>query len=549
MLLWKHAKNLRKSILEGNGLSFLKFFCFHVVQGVRTGIRNFYGEFKELKFTNSPSEKEVGMIRGLHSLLPKCFFSIVIKVENFSVTALDKLIISAFNQTAPHFEVILLGDIDQTIFKKYDGLKFNVNPKGDWVVFLNQHMWLRVDFLYRYHQLITHESSLTTVFHTNPVFINQKDELLHGTINFDSVKLNFPFEFRKVEIYGCAMPRSFWLEFASSRFLINSLDAQGATFVSVPHAILAVRDYLNAQSNAYFPEEFKEDFKKYVAFKKLGWEIKTGLTSDSIRAIPPLDSEPNIQVVIPYKDSRELTVAAVQSAFQSKNVKVHITMVDNGSSDRKIGKELTEMGCEVLRIDEPFNYSRLNNLAVSLTVSPQPLILFLNNDAELDPFALEEMARWATQSEIGAVGCRLHYPTGEVQHVGVSLNQKIARAGIMNWFHKELGKNFEDCKEGKVIHISDAVTAACVMLRRDEFIAVGGFDEVLYPVAYSDTNLNVKLARKGLKSLYTPFAMGTHHESKSRVSGQLEDFDRSLFLHNFQLQICSRGQSNCNSIE
>ena len=66
---------------------------------------------------------------------------------------------------------------------------------------------------------------------------------------------------------------------------------------------------------------------------------------------------------------------------------------------------------------------------------------------------------------------------------------------------------------------------------KGRFLSVGGFDELLYPIAYSDTHLAHKLAMRGLKSLYTPYAAGLHHESLSRQAGLLEDFDRSIFLH------------------
>ncbi|MFN4174539.1 MAG: glycosyltransferase, partial [Parachlamydiaceae bacterium] len=160
------------------------------------------------------------------------------------------------------------------------------------------------------------------------------------------------------------------------------------------------------------------------------------------------------------------------------------------------------------------------------------LILFLNNDAVLNPGAIAEMARWANQPLIGMVGCLLFYPNGLVQHGGVKLLQKGGYEDTMNWIHHDHKKSFESSRLAKMLHIDDAVTAACALMRRDVFEKVGGFDEEAFPIAYSDTRLACKVAKENLFSLYTPFASGIHHESLTRKGNAIEDFDRSIFWHN-----------------
>ena len=71
------------------------------------------------------------------------------------------------------------------------------------------------------------------------------------------------------------------------------------------------------------------------------------------------------------------------------------------------------MGVEVIHVDEPFNYSRLNNIAViKLNGAMHAITFYLNNDVDLDRNALLEMCRWIEQPGIGMVGCRLNYPNG-----------------------------------------------------------------------------------------------------------------------------------------
>ena len=151
---------------------------------------------------------------------------------------------------------------------------------------------------------------------------------------------------------------------------------------------------------------------------------------------------------------------------------------------------------------------------------------------------MAEMSRWIDQPQIGMVGCRLHYPDGSLQHGGVDIYSRgpITR---MTWEHIERFSTFDKTMNlTKRIRIMKAVTAACAMVKRQTFLDVGGFDEVWYPIAYSDTNLAVKLTMKGLKCLYTPYAVGIHHESVSRSCDNIEDYENSRWLHQLYL---SRG--------
>ena len=138
-------------------------------------------------------------------------------------------------------------------------------------------------------------------------------------------------------------------------------------------------------------------------------------------------------------------------------------------------------------MDEPFNYSRLNNLAVRDTrvAAHCDCLLFLNNDVELEPGALSEMLRWIDQPPIGLVGCRLHFPDGRLQHGGVEIGEQ--RKQSMRWEHIEKFYPFEQMEETKRLGFFDAVTAACALIKREVFLKIEGFDEIWYPIGYSDT--------------------------------------------------------------
>jgi O-antigen biosynthesis protein len=268
----------------------------------------------------------------------------------------------------------------------------------------------------------------------------------------------------------------------------------------------------------------------YADSKGLAWKIGETAFPSAYRAEPALDRIPRVQIIIPFRDHKELTLAAVESLRGQSGVEIAITAVDNNSADASIAVSLKQMGVEVIPVREPFNYSRLNNLALAQSGQSTPeLVLFMNNDVVLEPGALLEMSRWALQPGAGMVGCLLSYPDGSIQHAGVYVDPMPVR-GYIAWSHRgQLAHKDVPAPHHAVLAV-DAVTAACAMVKRSRFLKAGGFDEVYYPIAYSDTDLCARLAKLNYINLYTPFARGIHHESKSRGYGVLEDYEGSAWL-------------------
>ena len=150
----------------------------------------------------------------------------------------------------------------------------------------------------------------------------------------------------------------------------------------------------------------------------------------------------------------------------------------------------------------------------SAAQSSGELLLFLNNDTEvISPEWLEAMVEHAVRPEVGAVGARLLYSDGTVQHAGVV----IGIGGVAGHSHKY----FPDEHPGyfsraKAIQNLSAVTAACMMVRAEVFKTVGGFDEEHLAVAFNDVDFCLRLRRENLLVIYTPYALLYHHESISR---------------------------------
>jgi hypothetical protein len=181
-------------------------------------------------------------------------------------------------------------------------------------------------------------------------------------------------------------------------------------------------------------------------------------------------------------------------------------------------KNLGERGVKILRDDGPFNYSALNNRAVAQATGE--VLGFLNNDLKLiTPDWLEEMVSHAIRPEVGAVGAMLYFPNDRVQHAGIVLG--IAGPQLVNGIAGHAFKYFPRGHTGmrnrlRVAQNYSAVTAACLLVRREVFLQAGGFDEKHLAVAYNDVDFCLRLGVAGYRNVWTPFAEFYHDESASR---------------------------------
>ncbi len=226
---------------------------------------------------------------------------------------------------------------------------------------------------------------------------------------------------------------------------------------------------------------------------------------------------PKVTAIIPTRDAVEVLrrcVSTVRATTKESNVELLI--VDNDSRAPETLSYLAELErsgtARVLRCPGAFNYSALNNRAVR--ASTGDLLAFLNNDLEATHAGwLMELVGHALRAEVGAVGAKLLYPDGFVQHAGVV----VGLGGVADHVYRLFpGDHPGDGGRALVAQQYTAVTAACLVMRREVFESVGGFDEVNLPVAFNDVDLCLRLRERGLAVVWTPHACLVHHESYSR---------------------------------
>jgi GT2 family glycosyltransferase len=206
-----------------------------------------------------------------------------------------------------------------------------------------------------------------------------------------------------------------------------------------------------------------------------------------------------------------------------------IVVIDNSRAAeieqyvRKVGKRVPNVRYIDWR-NKPFNYSAINNAAARQC--DNPVLLFLNDDTSvIAPGWLTAMVELAMRPEVGAVGAKLLYPGGRIQH-----------AGVVMGIYDNCGHAFKGL-EGRQQHYFDlpdvirnvsAVTGACLMTRAEVFWKVGGFDEDRLQVAFNDIDLCLKIGRAGYRVLYTPHALLTHHEAFSKTENDLIPHPREV---------------------
>jgi GT2 family glycosyltransferase len=234
----------------------------------------------------------------------------------------------------------------------------------------------------------------------------------------------------------------------------------------------------------------------------------------------PLPSvAPRISIMIATRDRVDLLRPCLTSVLDSLPAypgECEIILVDNDSVEAETlqyFRSLSEVpNLRLLPVRGAFNWSALNNAAANEAAGE--VLIFLNNDTlALAKDWCAELAANAMRADVGAVGARLLYADGTIQHAGVVLgvegvagHEAVGEApgagGYFGRSHLQRG--------------AAAVTGACLATRRDLFLQMDGFDDLNLKVAFNDVDYCMKVRKAGYRVVYNPFATLYHLESKSR---------------------------------
>jgi len=263
--------------------------------------------------------------------------------------------------------------------------------------------------------------------------------------------------------------------------------------------------------------------------RALGEHLQRSKIDASIAEIGPSRYRPKyeiadqarVAIIVPTGGNISKLNEALSTIIAKTNYPHYEILVVDNSSDGRVQEALTtfrSLDVQLRRLDkrgQPFNFSRLCNEAVSETDAP--CLLFLNDDVSvITADWLGALLEHLQRPEVGIVGALLRYPDDTIQHAGIVV-------GLFNCCGQAFrGLPDEECYmglHGMTRNVS-AVTGACLLTRREQFVAFGGFDQTNLPIAFQDVDLCLRYREKGYLVVYTPFAELYHDESASKSESE-----------------------------
>jgi glycosyltransferase involved in cell wall biosynthesis len=508
------------------------------------------------EYTYIPVQRPINLAESIEGLAEKLKFSIVVPIYNTPPTLLAAMLRSVQAQWYPNWELILIDDasthsetqqnlagindikIVVTRLDKNQGIAGATNAgiavaKGDFIVFLDHDDELTDDCLYELALCINRDKS-------DYVYSDEDKLTPDGKFTQPHYKPSWSPDTMMSTMYTSHVS-------AIRRMLLKHVGGLRSEYDGCQDwdLILRVTESTNRISHIpkvlyhwrIIPGSIATDIaaKSYVldATKKVRLDAlkRRGLSGklEPVTQVPGyfrinyhLTGNPLISIIIPTRDNLSVLRRCIDSIVDKSTYRnFELIIVDNGSVNTEVLGYLHKIHLsgvgKVVRHDAPFNYSDLNNIGTNN--SKGELLLFLNDDTEVVTRDwLERLGGYAQLSHIGAVGAKLLYPG----------NDLIQHSGILNLEH---GPGHALLKSGKDTHgyfmrgLLEynwlAVTGACLMISREKFDLVKGFNTTL-PVAYNDVELCMKAYDAGLYNIVCQAVHLIHHESASRG---LDDMD------------------------
>lgn len=561
--LWRIAFRRREQISKGETFGILSF-AVRLLR-MRRGFvqRLMYHEWID-RYDRLYTGEEVLISQFVSRLKTQPKFSIIVPVYNTSPQVLAEMVSSVRNQIYENWELCLADDaspqphvreflenlsddkgrIKIVLREKNGGISEATNSAlgladGDYITFLDHDDVLPV------HALAT----MAAYINRHPdadIFYSDEDKLDRKGRRYDHF---FKPDWNRERLYGqnylnhltvirASMIRSLGglragVEGSQDYDLVlRAVSSTKAPIVHVPHILYHWRIYGNAGTfSSTQLERATASARKAITehFEAAGQEVAVVPAAIShfhrvVRNDP--NPWPKVSVIIPSRDHAELLTACLDGLGRTDYPNIEIILADNGSVQpeaRALFEDAKRSGAVVIDCSGPFNYSWINNRAAR--IASGEILLLLNNDTEIvDPSWLKEMVRYLLQPDVAAVGAKLLYPDRTIQHAGVVLGVG-GLAGHIYVSEREKAAGYAGAL-GIARDVS-CVTAACMAIRKSVFDELGGFNEIDLQVAFNDVDLCIRIRQAGYRIIFTPFAILTHYESKSRGADMTgENFKR-----------------------
>lgn len=479
--------------------------------------------------------------------------SIVIPLYNTPIRYLDELLVSITSQTYGNWELCLADgstkkEVGDFIRQKYGnekriryqklkenkGIAGNTNAavamaEGDYVMLCDHDDLVAVDALYEMVSVLN-ENPATDIVYTDEDLVNS-DTTSYFSPRF---KPDFNFDFLRSINYICHifMVRKTILDEVGC-FRENFDGAQDFDFIlrccekttqiaHVPKILYHWRSHENSTAGNPDSKQYAIDAGKRALeehYARLGIDAEVRYTGIFImfESVLKVKDNPKVSILIPSKDHIEDLDKCITSIEEKSTWKnFEIIVIENNSTEQDTFAYYDQIqmrypNVQVVYWKKGFNYSAINNYGASFATGDYYVLM--NNDIEvITPEWMEYMLGYCQRKDTGMVGAKLYYPDDTVQHCGVV----IGVGGFAGHILTRTGRK-ESGYFGRLKAIQDisAVTAACLMIKKTTFDAIGGLDEE-FQVALNDVDLCLKVRAHGELVVQNPMVEMYHYESKSR---------------------------------
>jgi GT2 family glycosyltransferase/SAM-dependent methyltransferase len=494
------------------------------------------------------------------------FFSVLLPVYNTPAALLRCTLESVLRQTYPHWELCVADDgstaehvrpllaeyrrRDGRIRVTYRDTNGNISAasntalgmaRGEYVALLDHDDELAEHALSRVAEAVAADRDLDMVY-------SDEDKLeMDGTRCDPSFKPDWSPEFFLACMYTCHLGvyrtslvrevGGFRSEFdgAQDYDLVLRLTARTSRIHHIPDVLYHWRlaptsTALNIAAKPYAPDAARRALEAHLSETGRRGRVEPGPFPCMFRIRYALRGRPKVSVIIPSAcrpviAGGEETYYAARCAESIRRRTTYenyeVVLLHQGEVPGPLARQLARGGVGSVAYTGPFNWSRVNNLGARACSGEH--LLFLNDDTEvITPDWLESLLEFSQEADIGAVGAKLLFPDGRVQHAGVAVLDGEPTHPLMGSPGDVPGPI-----SSLVLHRNwSAVTGACLMTRRAVFEEVGGFDE-RFAVCYNDVDYCLRVRRSGRRVVFQPAAMLQHHESASRERGS-EPHDQEL---------------------
>ena len=298
----------------------------------------------------------------------------------------------------------------------------------------------------------------------------------------------------------------------------------------VEHIAEVLCHRLEATSSTEVPPPFDATHVSAALHRRgEGGLVDPGPVAGTYRISRPAVATSLASIIIPFRDEPKFLRACIDSIDATKGAqRVELILIDNGSVQPETATLLEHLdlrpNVQVLKDDRPFNWAALNNVGVEAATGD--VLVFLNNDIEARHGGwLSTLCAQALRPSIGAVGARLLYPDGRLQHCGVVIGLGGAAGHTLVGLPPDQTGYLH---MAAVTRECAAVTGACLATSRDVFDSLSGFDESL-GVDLNDVDYCLRAQLGGWRVLVDPSVELTHHESPSRgTAGDTKDISHFI---------------------